>query len=396
MRIGVFRADRCLLALPPASLRRPLSRRPTPPDPGKLVIRPGGKGVEAGYPRRADRRARREGRVHRHPARRQGRPHVTTQVANPSSRRIPRPDRNRPQACARPAARPAARGRRWQGRQAAVRLLVRRGVDGQRIGYVHWAAKEVEEGREDVRRRRQVPEPHRLPVRAGRSASGARNRPSRRPTARCSSPSMRQGIGKDQALALSGMVDGKTLKIKGDGAAEGGERHPVARRRRRRAPASRRCSRKRSSSRASRSTTSLHPAGQPGGEDDHHARGRGVAVLWPKKPARKLLRFVTKMEPVGQFKLPPATTWVDAETFEPLKLEFDFPGLGGRVVLPAHHQGRGDRARSRGRSNCSTPSRSGWTARFREYTAGVASSTRCRAAGRRPGHGCSRPTPGSR
>jgi predicted transglutaminase-like cysteine proteinase len=36
---------------------------------------------------------------------------------------------------------------------------------------------------------------------------------------------------------------------------------------------------------------------------------------------------------VGQFKLPPATTWVDAETFEPLKMEFDFPGFGGKVCF---------------------------------------------------------------
>jgi predicted transglutaminase-like cysteine proteinase len=56
-------------------------------------------------------------------------------------------------------------------------------------------------------------------------------------------------------------------------------------------------------------------------------------VLWPKEPGRKLLRFVTKMEPVANFRLPPATTWVDAETFEPLKMEFDFPGFGGKVCF---------------------------------------------------------------
>ena len=43
-----------------------------------------------------------------------------------------------------------------------------------------------------------------------------------------------------------------------------------------------------------------------------------LVALWPKEPARKLLRYVTKMEAVGGFKLPPATNWVDAETFEPL------------------------------------------------------------------------------
>ena len=56
-------------------------------------------------------------------------------------------------------------------------------------------------------------------------------------------------------------------------------------------------------------------------------------VLWPDTPARKLLRYQSKMEPVGNFKLPPATTWIDAENFEPLMVEFDFPALGGRVTF---------------------------------------------------------------
>jgi hypothetical protein len=61
--------------------------------------------------------------------------------------------------------------------------------------------------------------------------------------------------------------------------------------------------------------------------------GEESKVLWPNTPARKLLRFVTKPDPIGTVKLPGSTTWVDAETFEPLQLETDFPALGGRLTF---------------------------------------------------------------
>ena len=62
-------------------------------------------------------------------------------------------------------------------------------------------------------------------------------------------------------------------------------------------------------------------------------RPEEAVALWPKEPARKLRRYVSRMEPVGNFRLPPALTWVDAETFEPLKMEFDFPGFGGKITF---------------------------------------------------------------
>ncbi len=61
--------------------------------------------------------------------------------------------------------------------------------------------------------------------------------------------------------------------------------------------------------------------------------GEESKILWPNTPARKLLRFVTKPEPIGKVRLPASTTWVDAETFEPLQLETDFPALGGRLTF---------------------------------------------------------------
>jgi hypothetical protein len=61
--------------------------------------------------------------------------------------------------------------------------------------------------------------------------------------------------------------------------------------------------------------------------------GEESLALWPNTPPRKLTRFVSKMEKVGQFKLPDATTWCDAATAEPLLVRFDFPMLGGEVTF---------------------------------------------------------------
>jgi hypothetical protein len=65
--------------------------------------------------------------------------------------------------------------------------------------------------------------------------------------------------------------------------------------------------------------------------------GEDSKVLWPNTAARKLLRFTAKPAPIptsnGKVKLPASTTWVDAETFEPLLQETDFPALGGRLTF---------------------------------------------------------------
>jgi hypothetical protein len=61
--------------------------------------------------------------------------------------------------------------------------------------------------------------------------------------------------------------------------------------------------------------------------------GEEVKVLWAKSAERKLFRFTTKPEVIGKIKLPSSTTWVDAETFEPLLVETDFPALGGRLTF---------------------------------------------------------------
>ncbi len=146
--------------------------------------------------------------------------------------------------------------------------------------------------------------------------------------------SMRQGLGKDQALALSGVVDGKVLKVTGEGNAKGasneipwpadvvGIAHEPALMR----------------------ETKLKP-----GETFEYLtyvaqvnRVMKVTVtfeaaekkaLWANSPERELRRYTARMEPLGNFKLPAATTYMDVATGEPFQVEFDFPGLGGRVVF---------------------------------------------------------------
>ncbi len=205
-------------------------------------------------------------------------------------------------------------------------------VDGQRIGYVQWGAKKSKKGEHDLLIG--VKYQNFTVSRFGQVVSQWGEESNvETPDGKILVTGMRQGIGKDQALVLSGVVEGKTLKVTGEGVAKG-------------------------------ATDTPWPEGVVGcvrepalfkekmlkvGESFDYPAYIGVVnrvvkmtstleaeeslSLWPKEPARKLLRYITKMEPVGNFKLPPATTWVDAETFEPLKMEFDFPGFGGRVCF---------------------------------------------------------------
>jgi hypothetical protein len=204
-------------------------------------------------------------------------------------------------------------------------------VEGQRIGYVHWSAKKVK--KEDRELWIGVKYQNFTVSRFGQTVNQwGEESTVEAPTGEVFITGLRQGIGKDQMLILNGIVEGNMLKIQGDGVAKG-------------------------------ATDTPWPGGVVGcvrepmlfqqhkqlkiGESFDYLTYVGVVnrvvkmtatledeethTLWLKEPARKLLRYVTKMEPVANFRLPPATTWVDAETREPLKMEFDFPGFGGRV-----------------------------------------------------------------
>ena len=205
-------------------------------------------------------------------------------------------------------------------------------VEGQRIGYVQWGAKKAKKNDRELLVG--VKYQNFTVARFGQIVSQwGEESTIETPDGAILITGMRQGIGKDQALVLSGMVEGKMLKITGDGAAKGASDTPW-------------------------------PEGVVGcvrepalfkekklkvGESFDYPAYIGVVnrvvkmtvtleseeslSLWPKEPPRKYLRYVTKMEAVGNFKLPPAATWVDAETLEPQKMEFDFPGFGGRVTF---------------------------------------------------------------
>jgi transglutaminase-like putative cysteine protease len=144
---------------------------------------------------------------------------------------------------------------------------------------------------------------------------------------------MRQGIGANQMLSLTGQVSGKTLSVKIEGAAGGTQDVPwpdgvIG---------------------ISKEATFLKDRKPKPGESFDYLSYEGrlnrvvrftaavkaveeAALVEGQKP-RKLLRVELSMEPIGQFRLPTSTLWADAETYEPLKMESDMPTLGGKLTV---------------------------------------------------------------
>ncbi|MBN9517364.1 transglutaminase domain-containing protein [bacterium] len=206
-------------------------------------------------------------------------------------------------------------------------------VEGERIGFLQWTAKDVEM---NGRKLRHGTKHQQFTVdRFGQVVTQfAEESTVETPEGEVLVTTARQGLGKDQMLVITGVADGRTLKVKGEGAAAG-------------------------------ATESIPwPAGvvgvagemkifankklAPGATFDYltfFAQGNRVlkvtvtyegteeAVLWQGTPARRLSRFTSRMEPLGALKLPAATTWADPDSGEPFRVEFDFPGLGGRVTF---------------------------------------------------------------
>jgi transglutaminase-like putative cysteine protease len=292
-----------------------------PAGPGKLVIRPGGSGAVPVGPGGTDPdekpgfiviRPNGKGVLNRPPAA----PKQPTLVAGRAASgtlNVPPPD---------PAQADGALFDYW----FAV------GIDGQRVGHVNWSAKEMKQ--KDRVFAVGVRSLNLTLARFGQVVTQwGEESTVESPDGEVYVTSMRQGIGKDQALALTGTVEGKTLKVKGRGAAEGASDTPwpggVV-----------------GLVREPRLFKELNL--KPGEAADYPTyiptvnrvvkttitfEGEETKTLWDKTPARKLLRFHTRPEPIGKVKLPASTTWVDAETFEPLQLETDFPALGGRLTF---------------------------------------------------------------
>ncbi len=316
----------------------------TPPDSGKFVIRPGGKGVETLVPNSALPSAPTTGGAG--PDEKTGffviRPGgkglitATTQVNEPKQPNLTNPPTqpspgaggmlNVPPPGEQPAAVAGKDGKPLFDYWFAV------GVEGQRVGYVNWAAKEMERNDKPfafgVRYLNLTVSRFGSPVTQWGEESTVETG-----TGEVLITSMRQGLGKDQALALTGTVEGKTLKIKGDGAAAGASDTPwpggvvgLARE-------PRLFKELKLKQGESFEFPSYIPTVNRVVKTTLTFEGEESKVLWSKTPERKLLRFVTKPEPIEKIKLPASTTWVDAETFEPLMLETDFPALGGRLVF---------------------------------------------------------------
>lgn len=208
------------------------------------------------------------------------------------------------------------------------------GIDGQRAGYVNWSAKEtIQNDKPYLRGSRYL----KLTIsRFGQpSPQWGEESTVETPDGRVLLTSMSQGLGKDQALELTGIVsaDGKKLSTKAAGVISNENEIPwpegvVG---------------------LVREPKLFKELNLKAGESFDYPSyipsvnwvvkstltfdGEETKVLWPNTPARKMLKFTTRPAPIGKVKLPASTNWVDAETFEPLMLETDFPALGGRLTF---------------------------------------------------------------
>ena len=205
-------------------------------------------------------------------------------------------------------------------------------VEGDRIGYLQWTGTEVERNGQKLWLGNKY---QKLTVaRFGQIVTQwGEDSTVETPDGEVVVTSTRQGLGKDQALAITGVVEGKTLKVKGEGIAAEATSKPwpggvigVAREPKLFAQ------KKPAVGESFDYLTYVAQANQAVKVTVTFEAEESLS-LWPNTAPRKLLRFVSRMEPIGPIKLPPATTWCDAGTHEPLKVEFDFPGLGGRVTF---------------------------------------------------------------
>jgi Transglutaminase-like superfamily len=138
-----------------------------------------------------------------------------------------------------------------------------------------------------------------------------------------------QKIGKNQELILRGEVTDKGLLVKAEGAVNGSDTIPwpenvvgVAK------------------EATLLKDNKLKPGvdltykvyfGQFGGIITYTMSAKGfeeVTLPGAAKP-KKLLKVVQEMKPVGEFRLPPVSYYLDPESYEPVKLECDMPAFGG-------------------------------------------------------------------
>jgi hypothetical protein len=143
----------------------------------------------------------------------------------------------------------------------------------------------------------------------------------------------RQGIGKDQKLQLMGQVRGDKLSVTIEGVARGSREVPF--------PAGVTGIAKESQlfkDRKPKKGDKFEYVTYEGRVNqvvkfNATVKGEEIGPILEGHKKRNLLLVEQNMEPVQGFQLPPAMVWVDADSFEPLKMETDDPILGGKLML---------------------------------------------------------------
>lgn len=149
----------------------------------------------------------------------------------------------------------------------------------------------------------------------------------------------RQGMGKNQVLAVTGTVSGKSMVLKGEGQAAGmNESIPW--------PegvigiAKEATILKEKAAKPGETITYLMFAGQVNWVAKYTmtVKANEQVALYTGEAPRNLVKVEVAMDPIRDkqgvtFALPVSTVWHDAATGEPLKAEFDMPPLGGMMVI---------------------------------------------------------------
>ena len=297
----------------PAPLQRPVVTHTDPNRPGFLIVRPQMAGGTVLEP------IRQPGTVPPPAA-----PVTPTPVGEPKPAVIPEPGET-------PAAPPAASAQAEDGKLIletwdAVYLK------GQRVGYFHVTVREyVRDGKTFV----YATKAQKISVaRFGQVVEQlSEDATTELADGTVLTTMMVQQIGRDQKLSLSGKVTGKTLTVTVTGAPGGTQQVPW--------PAG--------VTGVAKEATLLADRKPKPGESVEYLSYEGrlnravrftaavrdeaeITLVQGEKP-RKVLRVVVSMDPIGDFKLPPSTLYVDAATYEPLRMDTDVPMLGGRMTV---------------------------------------------------------------
>lgn len=302
---------------------------PAADPPGTIIIRPGSSTVRNGTPA-----PDRPGYIVIRPqAPGQPRESVLQEQPAPALPKatVPKTTASGSPASTQPVAEPAPKSTPEEGR-IVLETWDTASIRGQKIGYFHVVVREYE--RDGKKFLYATKTQHLTIARFGeRVQLWAEDATMELPDGTVLTTRMRQGLGRDQKLSLTGEVHGDKLRVKIEGAAGGEQEIPwptgvvgIA------------------------GEAALIPDRKPkAGEKLDYlyyegrlnrvvkilvtVRGEETLTLAPNTPPRKFIRIEQGMEPIGNFKLPSSTLYCDPESYQPLKSETDVPMLGGRLTV---------------------------------------------------------------